>query len=190
VDNGAPAVLRVAIDMPRPMLFDYLPPPGIAAGEVPLGARVRVPMGGRDCVGIVAEYGDRAAVRLDALKPIHALIDQHALLDEALLQLLRWTAGYYHHPLGEVIAAALPKALREGAAARPRVELWRLRTAAAPQAPATIESLRRAPQQRSLLALLAAEPNGLPARVSAHSVRTGAHRCARSWRGGWLNALR
>ncbi|MFI4895734.1 MAG: primosomal protein N' [Steroidobacterales bacterium] len=161
--TGAPAVLRVAIDMPRPMLFDYLPPPGIAAREVPLGARVRVPMGGRDCVGIVAEYGDRAAVRLDALKPIHALIDQHALLDEALLQLLRWTAGYYHHPLGEVIAAALPKALREGAPARPRVELWRLRTAAAPQAPATIESLRRAPQQRSLLALLAAEPNGLPA---------------------------
>ena len=96
-------------------------------------------------------------------KPIHALIDQHALLDAALLQLLRWTAGYYHHPLGEVIAAALPKALREGAPARPRVELWRLRTAAAPQAPATLESLRRAPQQRSLLALLAAEPNGLPA---------------------------
>ena len=32
-------------------------------------------------------------------------------------ELLRWAADYYHHPLGEVIAAALPVALREGQAA-------------------------------------------------------------------------
>ena len=31
-----------------------------------------------------------------------------------LLELLQWTSSYYHHPPGEVIAAALPAALRVG----------------------------------------------------------------------------
>ena len=50
-----------------------------------------------------------------ALKAVHQVLDAAPVLDSALMQLLRWTADYYHHPFGEVIAAALPKALRAGA---------------------------------------------------------------------------
>ena len=161
VDNtasepAAGALLRVAIDMPRHTLFDYLPPAGCQSLQVPIGARVRVPMGARDCIGVVVGYTDAPSVPLSALKPVHALIDPDGLLDAALLELLRWTAHYYHHPLGEVIAAALPKALREGAPATPRVELWR-GTGAIPRLAG------RAPQQRALLALLSSHPDGLPA---------------------------
>ena len=40
------------------------------------------------------------------------------------MELLEWAAQYYHHPLGEVIAAALPKLAREGAASRALTERW------------------------------------------------------------------
>jgi primosomal protein N' (replication factor Y) len=47
-----------------------------------------------------------------------------------LLDLLRWAAEYYRHPIGEVVAAALPVALRNGADALPTTERWVLSAAA------------------------------------------------------------
>ncbi len=73
-----------------------------------------------------------------------------------LLELLGWAAHYYHHPIGEVFAAALPKALRLGAPAAAREERW-LATTAGAAAWAAGEP-RRAPKQRALLGLLAAGP--------------------------------
>ncbi len=146
--------------MPRQTLFDYLPPTGLEAFQVPVGARVRVPMGTRECVGVVVEHADESSVSRGALRVIHELIDSDSLLERPLMRLLRWTAQYYHHPLGEVMAAALPKALRQGAPAMPKVEFWRPSTAGL--SPAANQSLRRSPRQQALLALLGAHPNGLP----------------------------
>jgi primosomal protein N' (replication factor Y) len=157
---GEPTVLRVAIDMPRVALFDYLPPAGSSAAEVPLGARVRVPMGSGERVGVVVGYASQAAVGAGRLKAVSDLIDQTALFDDVLLRLLHWTAQYYHHPLGEVIAAAMPKALRDGRPALARRECWRVCDADPAALERALESLRRAPQQRSLLALLAARTEG------------------------------
>ncbi len=161
MDNAALAlgVLRVAIDAPLRSPFDYLPPPGVAPAEVPLGVRVRVPVGRREAIGMVVDHADTPSVSAAALKPVHQVIDAAPVLDSALMQLLRWTADYYHHPLGEVIAAALPKALRAGAPAAAQVECWRA-SVAGRQALA-VDAARRAPRQQALLALLAAEPAGL-----------------------------
>ncbi|MGA2564389.1 MAG: primosomal protein N' [Steroidobacteraceae bacterium] len=164
VDNPGEHVhrlLRVAIDLPRHNLFDYLPPPGLDASQVPLGARVRVPFGSREKIGVVADYASAASVSPAALKSARALIDPAALLDEPLMRLLRWTAQYYHHPPGEVFAAALPLALRKGGCALAQIELWRI-TAEGARALAS-QPLQRAPRQRALLALLAAAPDGLGA---------------------------
>ncbi len=163
VDNSAQAlsVLRVAIDAPLRSPFDYLPPPGLAPAAVPLGVRVRVPVGTREAIGVVVDHADQPSVSAAALKSVHQVIDATPVLDSALMQLLRWTADYYHHPLGEVIAAALPKALREGAPATAQVERWRA-TAAGLTALAS-DAARRAPKQQALLALLAANPPGLTA---------------------------
>ena len=161
VDNStvSPGVLRVAIDAPLRRPFDYLPPPGLQPDEVPLGVRVRVPVGRREAIGIVVDHADQPSVSAAALKSVHQVLDARPVLDGGLMQLLRWTADYYHHPLGEVIAAALPKALREGAPAAAQIECWRA-TAAGLEALAA-DAARRSPKQQALLALLATRPGGL-----------------------------
>jgi len=163
VDNSAatPGVLRVAIDAPLRQPFDYLPPPGIAPATVPLGVRVRVPVGHRQAVGIVVEHADQSQISAAALKHVHQLLDVTPVVERPLLQLLRWTADYYHHPLGEVIAAALPKALRDGAPAAARIELWRASTTGREALAA--QALLRAPKQQALLELLVPRPQGLAA---------------------------
>jgi primosomal protein N' (replication factor Y) (superfamily II helicase) len=163
VDNSAasPAVLRVAIDAPLRQPFDYLPPPGVTPAAIPLGVRVRVPVGHRDAVGIVVEHAGQSQINASALKPVHQVLDITPVVDRVLMQLLRWTADYYHHPLGEVIAAALPRALRDGAPAAARIELWRASVAGRDALAA--QAALRAPKQQAVLALLVGRPQGLVA---------------------------
>ena len=110
-----PDILRVALPVPLPREFDYLPPAGQAAGPDWLGCRVRVPFGrgGGEQVGVVVGTGP-ASGDPDALKAAHARLDAQPLLHGELFESLRWVAAYYHAPLGEVIATALPAALRAG----------------------------------------------------------------------------
>ena len=49
------SVLRVALPVPLPRLFDYRPP---ATGTAVVGGRVRVPFGSRSLVGVVAAIGE------------------------------------------------------------------------------------------------------------------------------------
>jgi primosomal protein N' (replication factor Y) (superfamily II helicase) len=162
----APAgIVRVAVDCPLRSLLDYLPPPGLDPQQLPAGSRVRVPMGRRSAVGVVVEHAAQSALAHERLRPVSELLDPEPLFDPPLLELLRWTAGYYHHPPGEVFAAALPAALRAGQAARAQ-EQW-LRPAASGLAAAAAGEPRRAPRQRELLALLAARPAGMAAAAGA-----------------------
>ncbi|MDH5834290.1 primosomal protein N' [Luteimonas kalidii] len=106
----ADPILQVALPLPLPRLFDYAAE-GAGAGDV--GRRVRVPFGPRELVGVVAATGasDPAAPELRA---ILARLDQAPLLHGELLESLHWLARYTHAPLGEVLATALPAALRRG----------------------------------------------------------------------------
>ncbi len=150
------AVLRVALDMPLRRLFDYLPPaPDV---HVALGSRVRVPFGRQRLIGVVVEGAGTSELPVARLKPVLEVLDAEPLFDAAALSLLQWAAEYYHHPIGEVIAAALPKALRTGAPAVAAEERW-MATAEGRQAAAAQEP-QRAPKQRQLLAFLAEQPQG------------------------------
>jgi primosomal protein N' (replication factor Y) len=144
-----PAVLRVALDTPLRRLFDYLPP----ATPVAAGQRVRVPFGRQRLVGLVMEEAASSELPADRLKPVLEVLDSEAVLDRSALELLKWAAEYYHHPIGAVIAAAMPKALREGAATVAVEQVWSL-TQAGSEALAAGEP-RRAPKQRRVLELLA-----------------------------------
>src|SRR5882757_7819254 len=114
-----PRVVRVALDMPLRRAFDYLPPntlgPPERSGSLGPGMRVRVPFGRQRLVGIVLETAGSSDLPSERLKPILEILDPRPILDTAALGLLRWAAEYYHHPIGEVMSAALPKALRLGA---------------------------------------------------------------------------
>jgi primosomal protein N' (replication factor Y) len=107
---GAAAVWRVALPVPLPRLFDYLPGDSQAPVPADIGRRVRVALGAREVVGVIAAIGP---AETGALRPAIAL-DPRALLDGELLASLHWLARYQHAPLGEVLATALPAALRRG----------------------------------------------------------------------------
>jgi Primosomal protein N'' (replication factor Y) - superfamily II helicase len=105
-----PAVLRVALPLPLPTLFDYLPP---AAGQASVGSRVLVPFGRGKQVGVVVAIDVEAAVGSARLKQVLRLLDDTALLDTELMQTLAWAADYWLGAPGEAYANALPLALRE-----------------------------------------------------------------------------
>ena len=88
------------------------------------GTRVRVPFGRQRLVGVVLDGADSSDVPSDRLKPILEVLDPQPILDDPALGLLRWAAEYYHHPIGEVISTALPKALRLGASSSTTEERW------------------------------------------------------------------
>ena len=92
--------LQVALPLPLPRLFDYLPPAGVEATPALVGQRVRVPFGPRELVGVVAAIGTpEPGVEL---RQAHALPDPEPLLAGELLDSLRWLARYTHAAPGEV----------------------------------------------------------------------------------------
>ena len=141
-------VLRIALDVPLRRLFDYRPPPGGPASIRP-GVRVRVPFGRQRQVGVVIETATQSQIPPERLRAALELIDETPVLDDSALALLIWAADYYHHPIGEAVAAALPKSLRVGAPSLAREIRW-LATPDGLTAYARGEPAR-APRQRELL---------------------------------------
>ncbi len=117
-----PPVWRLALPVPLPRLFDYRPPVGETAEPGDIGQRVRVTFGSRELVGIVAETGP-ADAETPELKHALARLDPEPVLQGELLESLQWLARYTHAPLGEVLATALPAALRRGDAL-PDTHTW------------------------------------------------------------------
>jgi len=149
-------ILQIALDTPLRRAFDYLPPDGSRVGAAPAatpGVRVRVPFGRRQLIGILLGTGADSAVAAAKLKPALEILDERPVFDPATFDLLCWAAEYYHHPIGEVMAAALPVSLRSGQPAHSVTENWDL-TARGREALAN-PSDRRAPRRRALLAWLA-----------------------------------
>ena len=112
-------IFRVALDTPLRRLFDYVAP--LQETLLPaIGARVRVPFGRQRRVGVITQHADTSEVPPGKLKPILEVLDAAPVLDAALQGLLLWAAEYYHHPIGEVLASALPRALISCSACRTR----------------------------------------------------------------------
>ena len=101
--------VRVALPVPLYRYFDYLLP---LECSVLQGARVVVPFGKQKKVGIVVDFPEQSDIALEKLKPIEAVLDQEAIFNEEMWQLLLWAARYYHEPMGEVLKSAQPVKLR------------------------------------------------------------------------------
>jgi primosomal protein N' (replication factor Y) len=104
-------ILRVALDVPLNILFDYLPPDtGITAQDI--GVRARVPFGRNTMTGVIVEIATFSDVSPEKLKRAEHIFRDIPPLPPASLDLFRFCSEYYHHPLGEVVMNGLPNRLR------------------------------------------------------------------------------
>ena len=104
-------IVRVALDLPLPRLFDYLAPD---SNESDTGRRVTVPFGTGSRTGLIIEV-TTASEHPDAkLKAVTEILRDMPALPPEWLALCEFCARYYQTPLGEVTSFALPPMLRRG----------------------------------------------------------------------------
>jgi primosomal protein N' (replication factor Y) len=102
-------VVRVALDVPLPKLFDYL---AEDAGRTDIGRRVIVPFGQRRQIGLIVELAQASELPATQLKSVIAIDRDLPALPAEWLKLARFAAGYYQHPLGATLLSLLPPALK------------------------------------------------------------------------------
>ena len=103
------SIVRVALDVPLPTLFDYTVDEGVAVAP---GQRVIVPFGRRQLVGVVMECVATTDVPPERIKPVTQVLHDSAPLSAGLLDLLRFCSDYYRYPIGQTVLSALPTRLR------------------------------------------------------------------------------
>jgi primosomal protein N' (replication factor Y) len=99
---------QVALPLPLAIPYTYQIPDTLA-DRVAAGARVVVPVRGRELIGIVTAV-DAAPPDVTA-RAILATPDTEPALPPALLRTVAWMAGYYGAPIGLALKAALPAGL-------------------------------------------------------------------------------
>ncbi|MCL2875527.1 MAG: primosomal protein N' [Betaproteobacteria bacterium] len=107
-------VVRVAIPVPLPQLFDYLAEDATTAD---VGRCVRVPFGHGEKSGLVLALPETTKVDPARLKPVIRIQRDMPCLPPDWMELVDFTARYYHAPPGEVVSLALPPGLRQANAA-------------------------------------------------------------------------
>src|SRR3569832_1241422 len=101
-----PLFADVALPVPLDATFTYV----IADAQPVVGGRVLVPFGqgqGKTLSGIVTRLHDEKPPA-KVIKRIAQVIDSEPVIDEKLIALGRWIAGYYMAPIGEVLQTMLP----------------------------------------------------------------------------------
>lgn len=77
--------------------------------EIGLGTLVEVPFGNRRMHGYVLGKVDKSDIPENRLKAIESVLMTEPAFDAEMLRFLKWVAQYYCHPLGEVLATAIPR---------------------------------------------------------------------------------
>ena len=111
------SIVRVALDVPLPRLFDYQ---ADEVAESDIGCRARVPFGSGRKLGLIVAVAAASDQPTEKLKPADAILRDMPPLPADWLALCDFCSRYYQHPLGQVMAFALPPLLRRGKLPRPR----------------------------------------------------------------------
>jgi primosomal protein N' (replication factor Y) len=120
-------IIQVAFEAGVDTEFDYLVPDEI--WPIQVGQRVETPFGRNNklqvgfCVAVDVERRDcfaslamtKGQKKQFKLKKVTKVIDKEPLVDSELMALARWISGYYVCPLGQVLAAMVPSAVKKGA---------------------------------------------------------------------------
>src|SRR6267142_4800376 len=174
-------ILRVALDVPLPTLFDYR---SEDASPADIGYRALVPFGKKRLVGLIWDVTTKSKVADARLRSVEKILREAAPLPREWLALVEFCSGYYHGPLGEVVAAALPPRLRTAKTVPIPPRDYVLTPAGRDVLAATPSRQRR---QRAVLGLLA------QGRVSAAELDAQAkgsrNLLRRSIEAGWIAAI-
>ncbi len=124
-DKSCTNIVRVAFESGVDREFDYLVPDDLLPLQI--GQRVEVPFGKTNklcvgfCVNLVSPQASLGVGKVPStkrtfkLKQVHRVVDSQPLLDEQLMELARWISTYYICPLGQVLAAMVPSAVKKQA---------------------------------------------------------------------------
>ena len=104
-------IVRVALDLPLPRLFDYL---ASDSDQSDIGRRAKVPFGKGFKIGLVVALAATSDHPVEQLKPVVEILRDMPALPDDWLALCEFCARYYQAPLGEVTSLALPPMLRRG----------------------------------------------------------------------------
>ncbi|WP_418647621.1 primosomal protein N' [Thauera butanivorans] len=172
-------IVRVALPVPLPQVFDYLAPD---ASEADVGRCVKVPFGRGERNGLIVALAAEADVDPARLKAVHHIQRDVPPLPPDWLELAAFVARYYHAPIGEVVALALPPGLRRadgvsGDEDDPLLDIG----------PAGTEALQAGRRPSKALALLQALAQDTPPwRRNAVRAREGGEAVGDLLRRGWL----
>lgn len=114
-NEGTNHVIRVAFESGVDSEFDYLVPDKL--WPVAVGQRVETPFGKNNKLetGFCVETDISHREKKFKLKIISDVIDKEPLLDAGLMELAKWLSDYYVCPLGQVLGAMVPAAVKKGA---------------------------------------------------------------------------
>ena len=101
----------VILPLPIEARFTYRVPQALN-GKIAFGMRVIVPFGSNKLYAAIVERVHENAPKQFSVKYILDVIDERPVVSEAQYRLWQWMADYYMCTIGEVMAAALPSALR------------------------------------------------------------------------------
>ncbi|MHC4737477.1 MAG: replication restart helicase PriA [Planctomycetota bacterium] len=118
--SGGGHIIRVAFEAGVDTEFDYLVPERL--WPIGVGQRVKAPFGRRNkaeigfCVesDISEDESFAGRGRGRRLKKISEAVDKEPLVNAELMELARWIGSYYVCPLGQVLAAMVPAAVKKG----------------------------------------------------------------------------
>ncbi len=146
----------VALDQSIDRVLDYSIPKTLQT-MLHVGQRVVVPLGRKNKPTRGYVVSIHPTSDYPKIKPLRAIDDERVLVDGKLMELARWISRYYVAPLGAVIEAIIPAAVKKKVGigysqivrtAKPRDELQ-----------STLEKTK-APKRRAILARLLQVPQG------------------------------
>ena len=176
------AIVRVALPIPLPQVFDYT---AEDADVEDVGRCVKVPFGRGERTGLIVGFGDEAGVEAPRLKAVLHIQRGVPPLPADWLELVAFVARYYHAPLGEVVALALPPGLRRADGVSDEDEDPLL--GVTQEGHLALAAARRASRAFALLQALGAEPG--PWRRSGIRSRVGGEAVGELLRRGWLEIV-
>ncbi len=155
------SVVRVALERGIDKQLDYAVPEALQS-LVHIGQRVRVPLGRSNtpAFGVIVDLPTTGTFA--KLKSLDRLVDDRTLFSPELLEIALWISRYYLCPLGVVMEAMIPSAVKKriGAARERVVRPTRSRE----ELQAIFESIK-APKRRAILARILQLPEHEPIEI-------------------------